>query len=216
MAMPSPDNRFQVLAQEAADRLDRARAAGEQLELLPVAPDTDAAMVPQGAGVPGRGRGKAQVSQVRSWLAAKGYRMPEDVLSEMAGLASGEDAFTTAMVRAEQAMLWAGASLPPKARIDLFLQLYAMQLRAADALMPYGAAKVSTDAPRPASVQVNVIGGTVQDAGAQARDVTPREGRAGQRIAPPPMPWEMQQNQAVADEGDDATDGQSRTEGPSA
>lgn len=214
--MAKPDNRFQAMAKDAADRLDRAREAGEQLRLLPEEPDSGAAPVPVAAG---RGKGKGQISQVRRWLAAQGHRQPEEVLAEMAGLASSEDAFTTAMVRAEQVMLWAGASLQPKGRIDLFLQIYAAQLRAADALMPYGAAKVASDAPPPAAVQVNVIGGRAEDGAdraERARDVTPQQGAGGSRIAPPPLPHEMPQNQGVADTPGADADGPARTKGPSA
>jgi hypothetical protein len=67
-------------------------------------------------------------------------------------------------------------------------------------------------------VQVKVIGGRAEDGGdraTRARDVTPRTGRDGARIAPPPLPSEIQQNQGVAEQGGDATDGAPRTKGAS-
>jgi hypothetical protein len=39
--------------------------------------------------------------------AAQGYRMPEDVLAEIAGLNTHEDLLKAAMVKAELVMAWA-------------------------------------------------------------------------------------------------------------
>ena len=204
--MAKADNQFQRMASEAAGRIEGARAAGEQLQLLPAEPDLGA-LVDTRPG--GRGKGKS-VSQLRDWLALRGYRMPEDALAEMAGLATSEDAFTVAMMRTEQVMLWAYGHAQHKGdkRLAVFMQIFSAQLRAADALLPYGLGKVQPDAAPPAAVQVNVIGGTVQEP-AQARDVTPRAGR----IAPPPLPHEMQRNQGVENPGAEVSDDQTRTEG---
>ncbi len=222
--MAKARNGFERMASEAADRIDRARATGEQLTLLPAEPDTGAVL----ADGTGRGKGKTG-SQLRAMLAARGLRMPEDVLAEMAGLASSEDAFVTAMKRTEQLMAWAygeaaveGDTATAKtklalgsARLALFQQLYAAQLRALDALMPYGLAKVSSDGPPAApATPIVVQGGTVMvqpppiRPGDQARDVTPRT----RRIVPPPMPHEMQRNQQVAEPAETGADGEARTE----
>lgn len=221
--MAKAKNQFETWASEAAERMDRARAAGEQLSFLPKEPDAGAVLAEGG-----RGKGKVG-SQLRAMLAARGLRMPEDVLAEMAGLASTDDAFLTAMQRTEQLFAWAygdaaveGATASDKtrlalgsARLSLFQQLYAAQLRALDALMPYGLAKVTPEEPTAPAVQVFVAAGsqvsTRQDAGSgadQARDITPRPGR----LAPPPMPHEMQQFQQVAEPAPRASDRSDRTE----
>lgn len=207
--MAKARNQFEAMAAKGAERIDRARAAGVQLDLL--APEPDAgALVADGPREPGqRGKGKA-VSQFRDWLARRGYRMPEDALAEMAGLATTEDAFLTCMKRTEQLLVWAygHGEVQGKRRLDLFMQLYAAQLRAADALLPYGLAKVQGDAAPVAPVQVNVIGGQASQGRAAPRDVTPKAGR----IAPPPMPHEMQENQGLGDDDDAGSDSEGRTE----
>ena len=95
---------FDDLARAAAQNIDAARAAGEQLSLLPGDPGQPVA---EGQRPP-RGKGKI-TSQLRDWCAAKGLRMPEDVLIEMAGMASTEDAILTALARTEQVLAWAQA-----------------------------------------------------------------------------------------------------------
>lgn len=221
--MAKARNQFEAWASEAAARMDRAHAAGEQLSLLPPEPDAGAVLAEGG-----RGKGKTG-SQLRAMLAARGLRMPEDVLAEMAGLASSQDAFVTAMQRTEQLMAWAygdaaieGEEASDKrklalggARVALFQQLYAAQLRALDALMPYGLAKVSGDGAPQQVVQVVVAGAGPAPAPvtgpATARDVTPQS----RRIAPPPMPHEIQQNQQVAEPAPASVDDQARTKGAS-
>lgn len=216
--MAKPNSQFETLAKDAAERIEALRAAGEQLSLLPDEPapgDSDRAK---------RGKGKVS-SQLREWCAAKGLRMPEDVLIEMAGMASTEDAFVTAMARAEQVLAWAeagatgykGSPVAPSMaqRVALFQMIYTAQLRAAEALLPYGLGKVTPDAGPVQAVQVVVQGGSIpaQPAAgpATARDVTPRPNR----LAPPPMPWEIQQKQSVAQTVNPLSDGDFRTEGTS-
>jgi hypothetical protein len=203
-------NSFQALARDAAERLDRARAVGEQLELLPAEP------IEGGEGKAGRGKGKA-VSQLRAMLAAKGFRLPEEQLARIAGLDSAEDAVMAAMAKAEKILAWAyGKGTTPKAEVRLatFMQVYAAQVRAAEALLPYGLAKITPDAAPVVPVQVNIHPQAPAPAAPGAppmRDVTPPM----QVLAPPPMPWEMQQNQAVADAEIAASDDARRTEGAS-
>jgi hypothetical protein len=211
LSVAKAENQFKRMAADAAERIDRARAAGEQLNLLPTEPDAGA-LVADGPRQPGqRGKGKA-VSQFREWLALRGHRLPEDVLVEMAGMASGEDAFLVAMRRTEQVLAFAygHGQARGQVRLQLFMQIYAAQLRAAEALLPYGLAKVQPDSAPPPPVQVNVFGGAAQGA-PEPRDVTPKAGR----IAPPPLPHEMQQKQDVSEGDAENSDAETRTEGPS-
>lgn len=225
--MPGPDNKFEELARQAAQRVEASRALAEQLTLLPDA-RPGAALVEDGRAR--RGQGKA-LNQMREFLAAKGYRLPEDVLAEMAGLASREDAILTAMVQAERILAWSGEGAvnrvfkpgvghveltgpwrpTPDQKLGTFMQVYAMMLRAADALMPYGAPKVTPETVTNQQVTQIVVQGAAVAAPtgpAQARDVTPQ----ARRIAPPPMPGETVENQEVGASGRAASDSDARTE----
>lgn len=213
--MGKPNSSAEELARDAAARIDRARDAGQQLTFLPDEPQPDE------SAKAGRGRGKA-TSQLRDWLATRGMRLPEDQLAAMAGLASSEDVFTHAMATAERVLVWAqdgatgykGAPVAPSMaqRLDTFKFVYTAALRAAEALLPYGLAKVTPDAAPPPAVQVVVMGGQARaDRAAGARDITPTAGR----IMPPPMPHEIQQNQDVSEVVAKNSDGKSRTEGTS-
>jgi hypothetical protein len=227
-------SQFEDLAAQAARNIDVARAAGEQLTLLP---DEAGPVAAQGDGQrPPRGKGKI-TSQLRDFCAAKGYRMPEDVLIQMAGMASREDVFLFAMQRTEQILAWAEAGARKTAqvirdgalievqldtsatmaqRVQTFQTVYAAALKAADSLLPYGLGKVTPDASPTTIVPVFVaspVQGAAPRAGDQARDVTPQD----RRIGPPPMPgsgpMQAQQNQGVSRPAADQSDGDSRTEG---
>lgn len=215
--MVRPNSKFDELAKDAAERIEEARAAGEQLTFLPDEPrpaDSERAK---------RGKGKA-TSQLRDWCAARGLRMPEDVLVEMAGMASSDDAFVTAMARTELLLAWAqegatgykGSPIQPSMaqRLATFQFVFTAQLRALDALLPYGLAKVTPDVAAAAPVQVFVAPGgsaSVQQGPDQARDVTPKPSR----LAPPPLPHEIQRNQGLAQGVQGASDSADRTEGAS-
>lgn len=213
--MGKPNSKFDELARDAADRIEAAKAAGEQLTFLPDEP------APGESERAKRGKGKA-TSQLRDWCAAKGLRLPEDVLIEMAGMASSEDAFLTAMARTEQLLAWAEAgatgykaspSAPSTAqRLAAFQFVFTAQLRAAEALLPYGLGKVTPDAPVPLAVQVVMPGAAAPSQPHRgpdmARDVTPKPGR----IAPPPMPHEMQRNQHVSETAFPVSDAENRTD----
>lgn len=200
------------MAREAAARIEADRAAGKQLTFLPDEPQAG------DGGKAGRGKGKA-ASMLRDWLAARGMRLPEDQLAAMAGLASRDDVFSHAMATAERVLIWSqegatgykGSPVAPSMaqRLDTFKFVYTASLRAAEALLPYGLAKVTPDAGTQQVVNIMVAGQQAAPSGADAaRDVTPRPGKIG----PPPMPHEMQQNQQVRfSRGDDA-DGKARTE----
>lgn len=208
-------NSFEMLASNAADRIKAAQAAGEQLTFLPDEP------VDGAGGRAPRGKGKAQ-SQLRDWLAARGMRLPEDVLTEMAGMVSTEDVFVTAMARTEQLLGWAqagavgykGAPVAPSMaqRLAAFQFVFTAMLRAAEALLPYGLAKVTPDANTTVVNTIVMPGATAGFApGAmadRARDVTP----AARKIAPPPLPHEMQQNQGLKNPGLAHSDAEIRTD----
>lgn len=203
--MPKPDNQFQALARDAAERIAGDRDLRQQLSLLP--DEGGGAVVPEDRPV--RGRGKA-TTQLREWLAVRGHRLPEDVLVQMAGLAADQpaDAVEAALVKAERILAWAEAGAvavkgAPAVqtigkRLEVFQLVYSAQLRAAEALLPYGAPKATPDAA-PAGPTVLVVPSSALDQAAQARDVTPVEAAPAGRMRPPPMPWEMQQNQGDAE-----------------
>ncbi len=219
--MAKPRNQFEVLAREAAERLDRHRELGDQLTLLP---DEREDEDDQGAqiGRPAGARNKAS-SQLRRWLQVQGFRAPEEVLVEMAGMATSEDAFLAAMSRTEQLLAWAfdvdpDTPLPkgsarhatPAKRLELFMQLYTIQLRAAEAILPYTAPKVTPEGGHQAPVTIVMPGASVQE-DRMPRDVTPRPGRSDARMRPPPLPNEMQRNQGFADAEIASSDDEDRT-----
>ncbi|KAB6717724.1 hypothetical protein [Roseobacter sp. TSBP12] len=222
--MAKPKNSFETMARAAAKRLDKVRAEGEQLSLLP----DEGGLTPAQAGSVSAGRPKGAKNkgstQMREWLASKGYRMPEDVLAQMAGLAKSQDAMLTAMESAERALAWAydGATAPTKgvgskpivptasARLNTFLQFYAIQLRAADALLPYGAPKATPDVQvnQNTTVIVPMAPQAAHDPAAFARDVTPAKGG---RMVPADVAFERQQNQEVSGSDLDNSDEDFRT-----
>lgn len=225
--MPGPDNQFEAMAVNAVRSIENSRDLQRQLTLLP--DERPGAELVEGAR-PKRGQGKA-LNQMREWLAAKGYRLPEDVLAEIAGLNSREGTMLTAMMQTEQILAWAGDGAvnlifrpgeghveldgpwrpTPEVKRQTFMQVYATMLRAAEAMLPYGAPKVTPDAGGNTVVNQIVVQGapSAPVAGpATARDVTPQ----ARRIAPPPLPHEMQQNQAVSASTVAASDSEARTE----
>ncbi|SFY18469.1 hypothetical protein SAMN04244548_02991 [Paracoccus pantotrophus] len=216
--MARPNDKFEALARDAAARIDASRDLQQQLSLLP-----DEAQGAGGETRRTRGAGKA-MSQMRQWLAERGMRLPEEVLAEMAGLTSAENAFLATMAEAEQLLAWAQAGAKTgddkpviqtmAARLATFQQLYAIRLRAADALMPYGAPKATPDAAPVNVTQIIVPGPAALPAepsrtADQARDVTP----GPRRIGPPPMPHQIQQNQQVDQAATNAPAPARRTDG---
>lgn len=214
--MAKARNSFDRLAAQAAERLDAARAAGEQLALLP--DEAGRTAIEAGTGKVGRPKGALGKgsSQMRRWLADRGYRMPEDVLAEMAGLASGDSAMLTAMRHADQVLTWAYCDAPggdapgPGERLSMFAQLYAAQLRAADALMPFGAAKAAPDTVVQQSVTVNMPAAP-SDPAVAARDVSHRPARIDGRMVPADVAHEIEQKQDVSVSPDPRSDRESRT-----
>ena len=211
-------NQFERMAEKAARRIDRARAAGEQLglfERLDAAAD-DAALPDVTDAARGRGKGKA-LSTLREIMARRGYQMPEDVLAHIAALDDAESAEMAALKKATMvaAAIYGDADPPPGAVLRLFETFYASGLRALDALLPYGLGKVTPDAAPVQAVQVVVAGAPPVDRGAQARDVTPRPGQVGQGPMPADLRWQIEQNQRVSQAANGPKFGRDDSEGAS-
>lgn len=221
--MAKPKNSFEVMARNAAARLDQVRDAGQQLTFLPDEAGNAVDLVEdKPVGRPKGAKGKVS-NQMRDWLAAKGYTMPEDMLAQMAGLASSGDAVLAAMERAELVLAWAfdgavqkvkgGGTKPvvPGAgtRLSTFIQLYTIQLRAADALLPYGAPKATPDVNVQQSVFVNVPAAPAAQPGDQARVIN---SRSSGRMVPADVAYKDEQKQEVKNSDDDKSDSESRTE----
>lgn len=220
--MSKPGNQWQKMAAEAATRIDAAREAGEQLALLPdELPDRDDGAA-DGKAV-GRPKGaKNKVStQMRDYLAARGCRLPEDVLIEVAGLNTRDDVVTLAMAQTERVLIWAHGGKPSgkdhapgtmAQRLDVFRQQYTMILRAAEALLPYMAPKATPDVNVNQNTTVIVPAGpsAARDPAGQARDVTPS---ADLRMMPADVRAEMQQKQSLSEAENSSSDSETRTKG---
>ncbi|MFT6772322.1 MAG: hypothetical protein ACJA1L_000026 [Paracoccaceae bacterium] len=209
-------------AADAAERLDGAAETGRQLDLLaaPASPadpaDLERAAAQGGTGAAGRGRPKGSPnkrgSKLRQMLAARGYRMPEDVLAELAGLndRGGRTIVEQAMARAEQVLAWShGPTVTAKAgeRLALFMSILREMRQAGDALLPYGLGKMTPDqVTNIQATTINMPGS--RPAGDGARVIN---GAAASGFAPPPLPQRSKQNQGLGDAPGDASDGGSRT-----
>lgn len=223
--MAKPDNQYQELARDAADRLRRDRDLAEQLTLLP--DEAPAAEEETAIGRPKGAKNKGS-SQLRDWLAARGYRMPEDVIAEMAGLDARADAIELAMAKTERILAWAadgaakervGSGDAAKTvewvptggqRLETFKTIFAIQLRAAEALLPYGTPKAAgNEAPAPITHIVLPGAPSRPDPASSARDVTP----ATRSLEHMPA-WQRQivENQQVSEADPDGSDGEARTE----
>lgn len=218
--MPGRDTQWEKLARDAVERVEADANLQRQLSLLP--DEGDAGLVDDDK--PKRGKGKA-LSQMREYLASKGYRFPEEVLAQIAGLTQGGDTLTVAMAEAERILAWAQQGAAPERRsgidveakptlaqrINVLQQVRTAQLRAADALMPYGAPKATPDGDTGVVVPVYVNAAPSQPA-QQARDVTPQPVQIGGRMVPADVRHKMQQNQDVSDADIAQSDDESRTE----
>jgi hypothetical protein len=220
--MAKARNQWEVDARAMAERIERAAELGQQLTFLPDEVPGEGDQGEGGAvGRPAGARNKAS-SQMRDWLAARGFRLPEEVLVQMAGLDAQEDAVLVAMARTERILAWAfdvdmdampkgtAKVATPGRRLEVFMQVFTIQLRAAEAMMPYGAAKASPDISVTQRTTIVMPGAAgPADPAASARDVTPR---SDGRMRPPPLPGEMQRNQGVADAAQAMSDARGRTE----
>lgn len=211
-------------AREAAERLDAAQEVGRQLSLLAVeASPADPAELPAPAG-PGRPKGSRnrRTSKLRQMLAARGMRMPEDVVAETAGLNARVSGVELAMQRAEQVAAWLmrfpvgtkdgvaygkGEPLSRSQMEGLFLSIYREQGDAAAALLPYGLERLTPEAGPVIAPTVIMLpqGGQPGD---QARVI---EGRSSD-MAPPPRPHEIERNQQLVGARLAQSDKGSRTE----
>ena len=203
--MAKAENQWQEEAAEVAARIDAARATG-QLSLFEG--DTgggDGA----GTGAGKRGKGKA-LSSLREILAARGLRMPEEVLANIAGLDNPEGPVMAALQKAEAVALalYGHGQAPAAVRLRLFETFYAEARRALDALLPYGLAKITPDVQVQAVQIVQMPAPSAPRGGDLARDVTPGQRRFG----PPPMPHEMQQNQGLSKSPLPPSDASDRTQ----
>ena len=179
-----------------AERGERIATTGEQLGLF----GPEGAPVPpaerRGAGRPA-GAGNKLKSKLRDLMAARGYRDPAEQLAMLAGLD-----------RPDLHPLAHAALLAAETGEDVAAVMREMR-QAAGELMPYWHAKITPDVAVQGPVQVFVAGGQVVQPGPeQARDVTPQ----ARRVAPPPMPGEMQRNQGLADGVVQGSDDGVRTE----
>ncbi len=213
--------KFEVQAKMMALRLEQARAVGEQLSFLadPDGEGGQAVPVERKAGRPKGSKNKVE-SQMRAMLAAKGMRMPEDVLAEIAGLSSREDVMLQAMAETEKLLGWAAAGAAEVGkkdnkrsweatggqRMDTFFEFYKLRIKALEVLLPYGLGKVTPDVSV-SNTQVTQI--LMPCAGPQAAVI---EGAHARKMAPPPMPKEIEQNQDVSEAQVVPAEGAGRTE----
>lgn len=216
--MSKSNNQWQEEAREMAARIDRQHQAGEQLALLPdEVPEQ--ANEQRSAGRPKGAKNKTS-SQMRDYLASRGMRLPEEVLTELAGLGSKDDMITLAMKQTERILAWAfdgahiGKKGAPKAtsamRLDVFRQQYTIIMRANEALMPYMAPKATPDAGPQTVVQVTVPS-QPSDPSAAAKDVTPQPAKISGQMMPADVRHRMQQNQGVSEAEEINSDGDNRT-----
>lgn len=206
-------NKRESAAREAAERLEAAREVGAQLVLLPseASPADPSEIVPRGPGRPAGSRNK-RTSKLRQMLAARGYRMPEDVVAETAGLtARGVTGVELAMQRAEQVAAWleadTGIPLKRDQRLGLFVAIFKEQNGAASALLPYGLEKLTPDSAPMQSTVIMMPG--AGDPAARARTI---EGSAASDQGARPMPKGMQEYQRIRGALANASDGGIRTD----
>lgn len=203
--MAKAENHWQREAAAVAARIDAARDTG-QLSLF----DGDEGGG-DGAGVAAGKRGKGRaLSSLREILAARGLRMPEEVLANIAGLDDPEGPVMAALKKAESVALalYGHGQAPAAVRLRLFEGFYAETRRALDALLPYGLAKITPEVNVQAVQIVQMPAPSAPRGGDLARDITPQPRRFG----PPPMPHEMQQNQPLNNSPLPPSDASDRTE----
>ena len=199
----SRDGKFAVMAAEAAERLDQARAAGKQLSFLADPDDQGGQLVEQkrGPGRPKGAKGKTE-TKLREMLAARGLRMPADVLAEIAGLTSRDDVMTATMADVERLLLYVGGDATPAMRLGLFVDLYKVRLRAIEGMMPYVHAKVTPDGPTLVQSTTIMLPPAPERPAGQVIEHQQRGA-----WAPPPLPQEIEGKQGLSDGGSGQSDG---------
>lgn len=208
--MTRADNQFEADARQIAQQVEADHATGQQLSLIP----DEQGQAPADARRRGRPAGAKNKgsSQMREWLARRGAGMPEDRLIEMAGLSPeqrSEDLLTWAIGRTEAVCEGLGLH-KPKDRLDVFKLVYGHARGALESLLPYIAAKAAPDVQVNQNMTLVLPGGAAPAQPGDGAQVV--QGRARPVSAPPPLPYEMQQNQQVADDGGLSDTGQTRTD----
>lgn len=202
--MPGAGTKYDQLARDAISRIDGDRQMQDQLSLLPG--DEPANGDAERAA---RGKGKA-LNQMRDYLAAKGMQMPEEVIAEIAGLAATADPLGHAMAQTERVLAWATAGAAKEKRgekevtakptlaqrLNTLMQVRTAQLRAAEALLPYGMPKATPDPGEGLVIPVMSVPAApvLGDPGAQIRDVTPV---SDNRMVPANLRKDIEGNQGV-------------------
>jgi hypothetical protein len=203
--MAKAENQWQREAAAVAARIDAARETG-QLSLFE---GDEGGGDGAGSAAGKRGKGKA-LSSLRDLLAARGLRMPEEVLANIAALDDPEGPVMAALKKAEAVALalYGHGSAPATVRLRLFEVFFAESRRALDALLPYGLAKITPDVQVQAVQIVQMPAPSAPRGGDVARDITPTPARFG----PPPMPEPIEQNQRLGNSPLPASDASDRTE----
>lgn len=193
-----------VEAAKAAERIERAARMQDQLSFLPAAgPAAEVeADEPRGPGRP-KGSKNRSSSELRRYLAAQSYRMPEQQLAQLAMLDAQGDVFIALMERAEQLIAWAGGSAGDRGRLGVFFELLKEAQKANAALLPFGLGKLTADVAVQQNVSITMPAPLPVQAGDQAKIVD----APARRMAPPPMPGEIQQNQQVSEASGARSDG---------
>lgn len=196
--------RSTVEAAAAAERLERAARMQDQLSFLPTAAPAPEAEPnePRGPGRPKNSKNRSS-SELRRYLAAQGYRMPEQQLAQLGMLDAPGDVFVALMERAEQLIEWSGGA--GVTRLGVFFDLLKEAQKANAALLPFGLGKLTPDVAVQQNVSITLPAPLPNQPGDQARIIdapTPR-------MAPPPLPGEMQQNQQVRATASEHSDAES-------
>lgn len=174
------------------------RQGGAQLALFG---QDGAAVAPEARKGPGRPAGaKNKLTQkLAQLMATRGYRDPAEQLAMLAGLD-----------RPDLHPLALAGELAELVEADPLAVLAQMRQAAAD-LMPYWHGKVTPDQAQqpPTQIVAVPVPTWAADRPAELRDITP----GARRIAPPPLPHEIQQNQGLAEAETRPSDAANRTDG---
>lgn len=228
----SGEGEARAQAAEAARGIAAAREIEAQLSMFAEPEPPAEAEGKRGPGRPAGSKNKSK-AQLRDWMAAQGYRMPETTLVQLAALDRREGLVQVAMERAETFIAWAregagaasfqgpGAAArqsawdnwpSPAQRLEILFTCLSQASKAAEALLPYGLAKMTPEINADGSpVFVVMPGAAAAQPGDGARVVDVRASRPS-NYAPPPMPGEIEGNQEVSGAPSDASDDGSRTE----
>lgn len=197
-------------AAAAARRVEAARETGAQLGLFGPEGGPAPALIEEEARGPGRPAGTRNKvkSELRRWLGSRGMRMPEQQLASLALMDAAGGPFEAAMARAEELIAWGGGLPKGMGRVGLALELLRLARASAEAMLPYGLAKMTPDAVL-AQQNVQIVMPSPAAAPAGSGQVVEL---AARRIAPPPLPKEIEAEQGVGAAAAAASDGAVRTD----